>query len=68
MIEALLNKTVIVKVISKYRFCRDQKDDKFVNLAVENEAFIITRDNHLLELAPILNIPVLPPSDFLNFY
>ncbi len=56
MIEAYLNdiksKAVILKnVPSVFKYPRDPKDEKYINLAVEAEArYIISRDNDLLDL------------------
>lgn len=47
--------------------CRDPKDNKFLELAVEaNATCIITGDNDLLELHPFRNIPIVNAVDFLN--
>ena len=49
------------------RICRDPKDNKFLELAVEAKAScIITRDKDLLVLHPYLSISILTPADFLN--
>ena len=56
MIEAFLNdiksKAVILKnVPSFFKYSRDPKDEKYINLAVEAEAiFVVSRDNDLLDL------------------
>ena len=47
--------------------CRDSKDDKFLELAVNGYAdFIITGDKDLLVLHPFESIPILSPFDFLK--
>lgn len=47
--------------------CRDPKDNKFLELVVEANAFcIITGDDDLLVLHPFRGIPILNASDFLN--
>lgn len=49
--------------------CRDQKDNKFLELAVTAEASsIISGDKDLLILHPFRNIPILSPVDFLNIF
>ena len=49
--------------------CRDPKDNKFLELAVEsNASCIITGDKDLLILHPFRGIPILNASDFLNFF
>jgi len=47
--------------------CRDLKDNKFLELAVEGDATcIITGDKDLLVLNPFQNIPILTAADFLE--
>lgn len=47
--------------------CRDENDNKFLELAiVSNAACIITGDKDLLVLHPFRSIPVLKAIDFLN--
>lgn len=47
--------------------CRDPKDDKFLDLAVEaNASCIISGDKDLLVLHPFRGIPILTATDFLE--
>ena len=47
--------------------CRDPKDDKFLEVAVEGEAdLIVSGDEDLLTLHPFRGIPILSPRDFLS--
>jgi predicted nucleic acid-binding protein len=47
--------------------CRDPKDNKFLELAVEaGAACIITGDKDLLVLNPFRNIPIFTPAEFLE--
>lgn len=47
--------------------CRDVKDDKFLELAVNGQAHcIITGDTDLLDLHPFQGISILSPSEFLK--
>ncbi len=47
--------------------CRDPKDDKFLELAVNGKAdYLITGDRDLLVLDPFRNIQIISPSDFLR--
>jgi len=49
--------------------CRDPKDNKFLELAVEaGAACIVTGDKDLLVLNPFRNIPILTAADFLRIY
>ncbi len=58
---------LLVDVTSKVDKCRDKKDNKFLELAVDSLAdCIITGDNDLLVLHPFMDIPILSPKDFIN--
>jgi uncharacterized protein len=47
--------------------CRDPRDDKFLELAVNGSAdVIITGDRDLLALNPFRNIPIITPAEFLK--
>ncbi len=47
--------------------CRDQKDNKFLELAIDGNAnYIVTGDKDLLILNPFQNIPILTAREFLN--
>ncbi|HET6573318.1 MAG TPA: putative toxin-antitoxin system toxin component, PIN family [Fimbriiglobus sp.] len=46
--------------------CRDPKDDKFLEVAVNSNAtHLVTGDRDLLALHPFRDIPILTPADFL---
>jgi putative PIN family toxin of toxin-antitoxin system len=50
----------------KIEVCRDPKDDKLLEVAVEGGAdAIVTGDDDLLVLHPFEGIPILPPKAFL---
>jgi putative PIN family toxin of toxin-antitoxin system len=52
-----------VPVTTPIRRCRDPKDDKFLELAVDGKAdWIITGDKDLLELSPFQSTSILNPS------
>jgi putative PIN family toxin of toxin-antitoxin system len=52
-----------VPIGSTVRVCRDPKDDKFLELAVDGEAqILVTGDQDLLELSPFRNIQILTPA------
>ena len=54
-----------VPVLRKVKLCRDPKDDKFLELALNGEAsYLITGDNDLLVLDPFYNISVINPRSF----
>ncbi len=63
---AIFNVTKQVDVTSLVRLCRDPKDDKFLELAIDGQAdFLITGDLDLLALHPFHQTTILTPADFL---
>lgn len=47
--------------------CRDPKDNKFLEVAVNGNAdYILTGDQDLLILNPFRDIPIVPPAYFLD--
>jgi len=65
IIERLYLESVFIPITSDLKICRDVKDDKFLNLAVDSIAScIITGDRDLLVLHPFGNVPILTPTDF----
>ena len=60
-------KVRFVAVSSDFKICRDPKDDKYLQLAVDGNAdFLITGDQDLLVLNPFHGIRILRPADFLR--
>ena len=56
-----------VEIVRRIQVCRDPKDDKFLELAVNGEAdLIISGDKDLLVLNPFSGIGIQSPSDYLN--
>jgi len=56
-----------VPIVHVIRVCRDPKDDKFLELAVNGAAqLIITGDADLLALHPFRGIDILPPAGYLS--
>ena len=61
-------KATSVTVSSSFTECRDLKDNKFLELAVDGQAAcIISGDQDLLVLHPFRGIPVLTPMEFMNW-
>lgn len=59
------NTAEFVPIIQLVRECRDPKDDKFLEVAMNGGAdAIITGDAHLLALNPWRQIAILSPADF----
>ncbi|GBO52618.1 hypothetical protein APA_287 [Pseudanabaena sp. lw0831] len=56
-----------VEIVQKIAICRDLKDDKFLELAVNGRAdCIITGDRDLLVLHPFQDIAIISVSDYLS--
>lgn len=61
-------KATVVTVSSSITDCRDLKDNKFLELAIDGAAnFIITGDQDLLVLHPYQAVSIVTPFDFLNW-
>ena len=55
----------LVTITERFAACRDAKDDKFLELAVNGHAdLILTGDNDLLVLNPFRGIPIVAPVGF----
>jgi uncharacterized protein len=66
-LNALVKESGIIAPTSHITDCRDQRDNKFLELAVDGNAqYIITGDNDLLQLSPYRGIHILTPADFLE--
>ena len=63
----LLGRTaVMVPIVRVVRACRDPRDDKFLEAAVNGRAdLIITGDRDLRELNPFMGIAILNPAAYL---
>jgi putative PIN family toxin of toxin-antitoxin system len=56
----------LVPIVRMVRACRDSRDDKFLEIAVNGRAdLIITGDRDLLELDPFMGIAILSPAAYL---
>ncbi|GBO53861.1 hypothetical protein APA_1809 [Pseudanabaena sp. lw0831] len=57
----------IIEIRETISVCRDRKDDKFLEVAVNGKAdYLITGDRDLLVLHPFRDIQILTPADFLT--
>lgn len=66
-LETLVKLTVLVEIIESVTECRDSKDDKFLELALNGEAkYIISGDKDLLVLHPFRDINIITVEDFLR--
>ena len=56
-----------VPIIHRIEACRDAKDDKFLELAINgNAAVVVTGDDDLLVLNPFRDVPILTPAEYLE--
>lgn len=59
--------TRVVSITRRVTACRDLKDEKFLDVALNGEAhMILTGDRDLLELHPFHRIEILNPASFLD--
>jgi putative PIN family toxin of toxin-antitoxin system len=57
----------LVPIIAEVRACRDPRDDKFLDVAVNGNAdLIVTGDRDLLALHPFRGIPIHTPAQYLG--
>jgi len=62
-------KAEVVDIIEQITVCRDVKDNKFLDVAVNGQATVlISGDDDLLTLHPFRTIPIIRPHDFLHQY
>ena len=55
-----------IPILRRVQACRDPKDDKFLEVAVNGQAdVIVTGDHDLLDLHPFMGISILSPADYL---
>jgi uncharacterized protein len=65
---SLVQKSTLIEIQEKIAECRDPKDDKFLELAINGKATaIISGDKDLLILHPFRGIPIVTVSQFLSF-
>jgi len=66
-LEALIERAMLVEITRNVQECRDPKDDKVLELALNGEAqYIITGDRDLLILHPFRDVFVITVDEFLN--
>ena len=64
---ALLRRADIVETEHSLQVCRDPRDDKYLELAVDGRAaFLITGDMDLLVLNPFQEISIVTPAEFIT--
>jgi putative PIN family toxin of toxin-antitoxin system len=56
---------LFVEILNQVQLCRDPKDDKFIDLALNGKAsHLITGDSDLLVLNPVENTSIINPRTF----
>jgi putative PIN family toxin of toxin-antitoxin system len=66
-LEGLIRESELVEITDTLLACRDPKDDRILELAVNgNAAFIVTGDDDLLVLNPFRGIQIVTPSQLLE--
>jgi putative PIN family toxin of toxin-antitoxin system len=56
-----------VPIVYPVRACRDPKDDKFLEVALNGKAAVtLSGDSDLLALHPWQGIPILSPAEYLK--
>jgi putative PIN family toxin of toxin-antitoxin system len=66
LIDLIVLRGEAVEVLSTLKACRDPKDDKFLELAVNGRAdVLVSGDQDLLVLHPFQDIPIVQPAEFL---
>ena len=64
-LQGLLRETTLVEIQETVRVCRDPKDDKFLELAVNGRAdCIVSGDDDLLTLNPFRDVEIVTPDVF----
>jgi uncharacterized protein len=63
----LVKEATLVEITERIKECRDPKDDKFLELAVNgNASLVVSGDKDLQVLHPFRNIPILSPREFID--
>ena len=66
-LQKFIRASLLVNITETIAVCRDEKDNKFLELAVSGNAnLIITGDLDLLELNPFQSIEILTPDRFVD--
>ena len=57
----------LVEILEKVDLCRDEKDNKFLEVAINGKAdYLITGDNDLLVLRPFEDVKIMTVNEFLH--
>ena len=68
-LESFIRESELVEITESVQACRDPKDDRILELAVNGSAsFIVTGDNDLLVLDPFRSIQIVTPAKLLKLH
>jgi len=57
----------LVEIVERVDLCRDEKDNKFLEVAINGKAdYLITGDNDLLVLRPFQDVKIMTINEFLG--
>jgi predicted nucleic acid-binding protein len=57
----------LIEIVEKVRVCRDRKDDKILDLAINGQAeYIVTGDKDLLVLKLFRGVKIITAEEFLK--
>ena len=66
-LETFVDRAILIDVIEKVQECRDPKDDKILELALNGQAqYIVSGDRDLLVLNPFRNVKIVTAEEFLR--
>jgi uncharacterized protein len=66
-LETFVERATLVQVIEKVQECRDPKDDKILDLALNGQAeYIVSGDKDLLVLNPFRDVKIVTAEEFLR--
>lgn len=64
-----INLAIPVEIKTTIQACRDPKDDKFLDIAINGQAdLLVTGDKDLLVLQPFQGIQIITPYDYLTTF
>ena len=68
-LESLILEAELVEITESIQACRDPKDDRILELAVNgNATFVVTGDTDLPVMNPFRNIHILTPAELLELF
>jgi uncharacterized protein len=66
-LEAFVEQAMLVEIVERIQVCRDPKDDKILELALNGQAeYIVSGDKDLLVLNPFRNVKIIVAEEFLK--